>query len=673
MAQYLSVVDLFDLDGLNGFQINNAAGAVSFAGDVNGDGIGDMISGSSFGDTCGVLFGQTSGFTSVEDIDAVNGSDGFRFAGDGYGAFWAVAGAGDINGDGFDDIVVGDRSVFAGVNVYTGAAYVVFGQASGFDPMISAEDLDGNNGFRMDAEAYSDQLGNSVGGAGDVNGDGIDDFMIGADRADPHGSSSGATYVVFGNASGFGSELDLATLSGISGFQISGELAGDNAGRSVSAADVNGDGFSDLIVGASGADPNGLSSGATYVVFGKASGFGAAVELSGLDGNNGFQLNGESASHLSGRAVSSAGDINADGFEDVIIGAFGGDVANALPGTAYVVFGKAGGFAPTMELSALDGANGFQIDGKTANDDCGISVASAGDFNGDGFGDVIVGAPGADPNGDRNAGEAYVVFGTDAGFGAAFDLDSLDGNNGFQIDGEGIGGRAGSSVSAADLNGDGFSDIIVATQYAGTSYVVYGSPPGEAVTRNGTDIGNTIHGGGFDDTLSGLGGDDTLLGEGGGDTIVGGSGKDSLEGGGGNDVLDGGNARDVLDGGIGADVFVYASAAESTSKKYDTVKGANFAADTFNLESAITSIDATIAAGTLSKSSFDADLAAAADAAHLAVNHAVLFTPDVGNLAGKTILVVDLNGAAGYQAGGDLVLRLENAVNLASLGVEDFI
>ena len=153
--------------------------------------------------------------------------------------------------------------------------------------------LDGTNGFQISGEAADDQSGASVASAGDVNGDGFDDLIIGAFGADPNGSYSGASYVVFGQAGGFAAEIDLSDLDGTNGFQISGEAAYDQSGSSVaSAGDVNGDGFDDLIIGAPGADPNGSYSGASYVVFGQAGGFAAELDLSDLDGTNGFQING---------------------------------------------------------------------------------------------------------------------------------------------------------------------------------------------------------------------------------------------------------------------------------------------------------------------------------------------------------------------------------------------
>src|SRR4029453_13145137 len=150
------------------------------------------------------------------------------------------------------------------------------------------------------------------------------DLVVGAPFADPHGSASGASYVVFGQASGFAANIDLSTLDGTTGFKVSGGAADDQSGRSVaSAGDVNGDGFADLIVGALGADPHGIYSGASYVVFGQASGFAPNIDLSTLDGTTGFKLSGAAARDYSGFSVASAGDVNGDGFADLIVGASG--------------------------------------------------------------------------------------------------------------------------------------------------------------------------------------------------------------------------------------------------------------------------------------------------------------------------------------------------------------
>jgi VCBS repeat-containing protein len=287
---------------------------------------------------------------------------------------------------------------------WTSSVMVTITGTGGAPSSIDLSTLDGSTGFRLDGAASDDRSGYSVASAGDVNGDGFDDVIVGAPGADPDG---GASYVVFGKAGSFASTLDLSTLDGVTGFRLDGVAIGDTSGRSVSSAgDANGDGFDDVIVGAPGADP----SGASYVVFGKAGGFASAVDLSSLDGATGFRLDGVASRDYSGISVASAGDVNGDGFDDLIVGARAADVGGNYSGASYVVYGKAGGFASTVDLSTLDGTTGFRLDGAATYDFSGHPVASAGDVNGDGFGDLIVGAESADPGGNYS-GASYVVFG----------------------------------------------------------------------------------------------------------------------------------------------------------------------------------------------------------------------------------------------------------------------
>ena len=212
--------------------------------------------------------------------------------------------------------------------------------------------------------------------------------------------------------------VNLSSLNGTNGFILNGIDRGDFSGQSVSSAgDVNGDGYDDLIIGARGADPNGnFAAGETYVVYGGASAPGTegVLDLSSLDGTNGFILNGIDAFDYSGWSVSSAGDVNGDGYDDLIIGAYRADPnGNSYAGETYIVYGgvSALGRDGMLDLGALDGSNGFTLNGIDANDFSGFSVSSAGDVNGDGYDDLIIGAQNADPNGNRNAGETYIIYG----------------------------------------------------------------------------------------------------------------------------------------------------------------------------------------------------------------------------------------------------------------------
>ena len=507
-----SAVELSDVEnGTGGFVINGISASdqsgrsVSSAGDVNGDGFADLIVGALYdspnGDDSGasfVVFGKTDGSAvELSDIESDANTDGFVINGVSGGdeSGRSVSSAGDVNGDGFDDLIIGapgdDPNSFS-----SGASFVVFGKTDGSAVELSDVD-EGTNpgGFVINGVTEFDDSGNSVSSAGDVNGDGFDDLIIGAREDDPNGTNSGASFVVFGKTDG--SVVDLSDIEGdtnTDGFVINGISEFDSSGRSVSSAgDVNGDGFDDLIIGANGDDPNGGSSGASFVVFGKTD--GSAVDLSDIESNTnsgGFVINGVSAYDSSGYSVSSAGDVNGDGFDDLIIGANGDDPNGNSSGASFVVFGKTDGSA--VELSDVeDGTGGFVINGISAVDSSGRSVSSAGDVNGDGFDDLIIGASNDDPNGG-NSGASFVVFGGD------------------------------------------FEDVLTEV---GTT---------EADALTGTVDADQLIGGTGNDTLTGAGGADVLRGGAGDDVlavsdlgfarIAGGTGTDTLQLDGSGQVLD---------------------------------------------------------------------------------------------------------------------------------------
>ena len=254
-----------------------------------------------------------------------------------------------------------------------------------------------SNGFRLDGIDADDCSGSSVAGAGDVNGDGIDDLIIGAPAPTRTASTTPARATSSSARTPASRRASISRRSTASnGFRLDGIDAYDCSGISVAGAgDVNGDGIDDLIVGAPGADPDGkYDAGESYVVFGTDTGFAASLDLSALDGSNGFRLDGIDADDRSGCSVAGAGDVNGDGIDDLIVGAPGADPDGDAAGESYVVFGTDTGFAASLDLSALDGSNGFRLDGIDAYDRSGSSVAGAGDVNGDGIDDLIVGAPG---------------------------------------------------------------------------------------------------------------------------------------------------------------------------------------------------------------------------------------------------------------------------------------
>ena len=430
------VLDLGALDGTNGFILtgidanDNSGFSVSSAGDVNGDGYNDLIIGARLADPNGdieagetyIVYGGASapGTDGVLDLSALDGTNGFILNGIGIDeqSGRSVSSAGDVNGDGYDDLIIGAYRA----DSFTGKTYVVYGGASapGTNGELDLSSLNGTNGFILTGIDRSDQSGRSVSSAGDVNGDGYDDLIIGARSADPNGGSNvGETYIVYGGANAPGTDgvLDLSALDGTNGFILNGIDEFDQSGSSVSSAgDVNGDGYDDLIIGAFRADPNGDSgAGETYIVYGGASapGQGGRFNLSMLDGMNGFTLTGIDAGDNSGYSVSSAGDVNGDGYDDLIIGARFADPNGDSSGETYVVYGGANapGTGGVLNLSDLDGTNGFIIAGIDVDDQSGSSVSSAGDVNGDGYDDLIIGARFADPNGGSEAGETYIVYG----------------------------------------------------------------------------------------------------------------------------------------------------------------------------------------------------------------------------------------------------------------------
>jgi len=339
---------------------------VASAGDVNADGYCDAIIGACGRDVAGktdagtayIYYGGALMNTAV-DVTLV-GAD----ADDAFGT--SVASAGDLNADGYSDVVVGAPDSDGASMTDSGMAIIYFGGSA----------MDSTADAKVVGEAASDNLGSSVASAGDMNGDGYCDVIVGAPGNNANGGGSGEAYIFFG-----GAVLDVtpdATWAGPSSMDIFG-ASGSSAG------DSHGDGYCDALVGAPGVMVIMGKLGKAYVYNGGASlGTEANVTMSGA---------GEA---LFGCSVSAAGDVNGDGFCDVIIGA-----ENRNFGEAYLFYGG----------SPMNNGTDATIAGEAAGDLLGCSVSSAGDVNGDGFSDVIVGAKGNDAGGNAGSGEVYIFYG----------------------------------------------------------------------------------------------------------------------------------------------------------------------------------------------------------------------------------------------------------------------
>lgn len=494
-----STFKLSSLDGTTGFRINGIepsgdfGRAASGIGDLNGDGLADFIVGaptmSRDGDNrvgaCFVVFGRSTGFPANLDVSALDGSDGFKLLG--VGAFaetgGAVSYAGDVNGDGIDDLIIGASSASSGGLQGTGAAYVVFGRDTGFDATLDLGTLNGTTGFTMYGPGAGDQIGSDVAWAGDVNHDGIDDLLVSSFSDSPGGlTNAGIVYVVMGRDTGFGATVDLAALNGQNGFVIPGLSAGDYTGLAVSGTgDLNGDGIDDFAIGAPRAQPGGrVNAGKVYVVFGRDTDFPASFDLAGLNGSNGFVMEGNGPNDFIGEQLDRAGDVNQDGRPALLMGTPRGTIGgNVSDGMAHVVYARDTPFPASWELFNLDGINGFAMPSPQGGALMGASVNGIGDLNGDGISDFVIGSPYLSFGGSNPSGGGYVVLGRSAGFPAVFDLATLGGLDGFAIEGEAPFDQTGTaSCGIGDINGDGYDDFLIGAPGGGAShgraYVIFG-------------------------------------------------------------------------------------------------------------------------------------------------------------------------------------------------------
>jgi hypothetical protein len=458
--------------------------SVATAGDVNGDGYGDVIVGAyqyDNGETAEgrvfVYLGSPAG-PAASPASSAESDQAQAFFG------YSVATAGDVNGDGYSDVIVGAYA-YDGGDTDEGRAYLYLGSAAGLETIPA---------WTAESNQTTAILGLSVATAGDVNGDGFNDVIVGAPYYDNGQTDEGRAFVYQGSADG---------LAASPGWTAESDRANAEFGiRVATAGDVNGDGYSDVVVGAYRYLNDPGSDGRAFLYLGSPQGLATAPAWTAAS---------DQAGSYFGWSVATTGDVNGDGYSDVIVGAPLYDQLDD-EGRVFLYLGSAGGLAASPSWTA----GGDQI-----GDNFGVSVAAAGDVNGDGYGDVIVGAHGYD-GGASNTGRMYLYLGSAAGLAASPSWTADGGQSG-----EGFGACV---ASAGDVNADGYSDVIGGAPWysngqtlEGRACLYVGSATGLAVSPSWTVEG--------DQTSAGFGGSvataGDVNGDGYSDVVVGAAGYDN--------------------------------------------------------------------------------------------------------------------------------------------------
>ena len=315
-----------------------------------------------------VFYGPVTGVLSVDNADATLQGYELSFAGT------SVDVGGDVNGDGYDDILVGGYLANQGA----GAAYVVHGPVNGTIDLSAAD--------ARFVGVDDEYIGLDVSWAGDVNSDGYDDFLVGAPISWVNGDARGAAYLVLGPVKG-GQPIAAAAAT-----KFLGANTGDLGVAVTGGGDLNGDGIDDVVIGDFADDAGGSRAGAAYVFYGPVA--AGNVDVATADA----KLVGVGDDDFAGYSLARVGDLNQDGVDDLVVGAAGGT------GKAYVLYG------PISGVKSLEFAD-LTLEGVQADEEAGTSVALAGDVNNDGVLDLMVGAPQRNLITDRE-GVAYLVYGT---------------------------------------------------------------------------------------------------------------------------------------------------------------------------------------------------------------------------------------------------------------------